>query len=76
VSLPWGLIDNRPFLRYMQGYGLCLWRLQQFEDGVWLLEFTIPPSDENLPMQVRAACQARLPPQKMPALDSLAALLR
>jgi len=22
--LPWGLIDNRPFLRCMQGYGLCL----------------------------------------------------
>ena len=25
--LPWGLIDNRPFLRCMQGLGLCLWRL-------------------------------------------------
>jgi hypothetical protein len=26
--LPWGLIDNRPFLRCMHGYGLCLclWR--------------------------------------------------
>jgi hypothetical protein len=22
--LPWGLIDNRPFLRCMRGYGLCL----------------------------------------------------
>jgi hypothetical protein len=25
--LSWGLIDNRPFLRCLQGYGLCLWRL-------------------------------------------------
>jgi hypothetical protein len=23
----WGLVDNRPFLRCLQGYGLCLWRL-------------------------------------------------
>lgn len=25
--LPWGLIDNRPFLRCMHGVGICLWRL-------------------------------------------------
>ena len=25
--LPWGWIDNRPWLRYLNGYGLCLWRL-------------------------------------------------
>jgi hypothetical protein len=31
--LPWGLIDNRPFLRCMQGYGLCLWRLGRFEEA-------------------------------------------
>lgn len=24
--LAWGLIDNRPFLRCLHGYGLCLWR--------------------------------------------------
>ncbi len=29
--LPWGLIDNRPFLRCMHGYGLCLWRLGRFD---------------------------------------------
>jgi len=28
--LPWGHIDNRPFLRCMHGFGLCLWRLGQF----------------------------------------------
>jgi hypothetical protein len=25
--LPWGLIDNRPFLRCLHGAGLCWWRL-------------------------------------------------
>src|SRR5660398_318965 len=31
--LPWGHIDNRPFLRCMQGFGLCLWRLGRFEEA-------------------------------------------
>ncbi len=31
--LPWGLIDNRPFLRCMHGYGLCLWRLGRFHEA-------------------------------------------
>ena len=31
--LPWGYIDNRPFLRCMQGFGLCLWRLDRFEEA-------------------------------------------
>jgi len=26
-ALPWGMINNRPYLRCLQGYGLCLWRL-------------------------------------------------
>jgi len=31
--LPWGFIDNRPFLRCMHGFGLCLWRLGRFEEA-------------------------------------------
>jgi tetratricopeptide (TPR) repeat protein len=31
--LPWGLIDNRPYLRCMHGYGLCLWRLGRFDEA-------------------------------------------
>jgi len=31
--LPWGWIDNRPFLRCMHGYGLCLWRLGRFQEA-------------------------------------------
>ena len=41
--LPWGLIDNRPFLRCLHGYGLALWRLGRsaeakanFERMLWL----------------------------------------
>jgi len=31
--LSWGWIDNRPFLRCLHGYGLCLWRLGRFEEA-------------------------------------------
>ncbi len=31
--LPWGRVDNRPFLRCMRGYGLCLWRLGRFDEA-------------------------------------------
>ena len=29
--LPWGLVDNRPFLRCLHGVGLCSWRLGDFK---------------------------------------------
>jgi hypothetical protein len=31
--LPWGHIDNRPFLRCLCGYGLCLWRFGRLRDA-------------------------------------------
>jgi hypothetical protein len=31
--LPWAAIDNRPFLRCLHGYGLCLWRLGRAEEA-------------------------------------------
>ena len=31
--LPWAHINNRPFLRCMHGYGLCLWRLGRFDEA-------------------------------------------
>jgi len=41
--LPWGRTDNRPFLRCLHSYGLCLWRLGRdneaaaiFERMLWL----------------------------------------
>jgi len=37
--LPWSLIDNRPFLRCMHGYGLCLWRLERFDEAAYINVF-------------------------------------
>ncbi len=47
--LAWGLIDNRPFLRCMQGYGLCLWRLKRWEDAERVFErmLLLNPSDNQ-----------------------------
>ena len=47
--LHWGLIDNRPFLRCMHGYGLCLWRLDQFDaaESVFDRMLWLNPSDNQ-----------------------------
>jgi len=31
--LPWACLENRPFLRCMHGFGLCLWRLERWEEA-------------------------------------------
>jgi tetratricopeptide (TPR) repeat protein len=31
--LPWGLVDNRPFLRCLHGIGLCFWRLGEMTEA-------------------------------------------
>src|SRR5262249_50225876 len=55
--LRWGCIDNRPFLRCLHGYGLCLWRLERWDEArrafdrmLWLnpsdnqgIRFLLPP---------------------------------
>jgi hypothetical protein len=47
--LPWGRIDNRPFLRCLQGFGLCLWRLGRFEEADRIFErmLWLNPSDNQ-----------------------------
>ncbi len=47
--LPWGWIDNRPFLRCIHGYGLCLWRLGKFKDALQIFErmLWLNPSDNQ-----------------------------
>ena len=47
--LEWGLIGNRPFLRCMQGYGLCLWRLGRFKEAEKVFEkmLWLNPSDNQ-----------------------------
>jgi tetratricopeptide (TPR) repeat protein len=47
--LLWSLIDNRPFLRCMHGYGLCLWRLGRFEEAERVFDrmLWLNPSDNQ-----------------------------
>ncbi len=47
--LSWGFIDNRPFLRCMHGYGLCLWRLGRFDEAERVFErmLWLNPSDNQ-----------------------------
>jgi tetratricopeptide (TPR) repeat protein len=47
--LRWGWIDNRPFLRCMHGYGLCLWRLERFEEAKQIFDrmLWLNPSDNQ-----------------------------
>ncbi len=45
--LPWGMIDNRPFLRCLSGLGLCLWRMERFEEAekLFMRLLWMSPSD-------------------------------
>ncbi len=36
--LRWGFIDNRPYLRCLHGYGLCLWQLGRVEEAAKVFE--------------------------------------
>jgi hypothetical protein len=47
--LSWGYIDNRPFLRCMHAYGLCLWRLGKYKNAARVLErmLWLNPSDNQ-----------------------------
>ena len=47
--LEWGHVDNRPFLRCMHGYGLCLWRLGRNEDAMEVFNrmLRMNPSDNQ-----------------------------
>ncbi len=47
--LPWGVINNRPFLRCLHGYALCLWRLQRFDVAGKLFQrmLWLNPSDNQ-----------------------------
>lgn len=47
--LAWGHINNRPFLRCMHGYGLCLWLLGRFEEASRIFDrmLWLNPSDNQ-----------------------------
>ncbi|MGQ0744859.1 MAG: calcium-binding protein [Acidimicrobiales bacterium] len=35
--LPWGMVDNRPFLRCLHGLALCAWRQRRWDDAEAML---------------------------------------
>jgi len=48
--LLWADLDNRPFLRCMHGYGLCLWRLGCFKEAEEVFERMLwlnPPDNQG-----------------------------
>lgn len=47
--LMWGLIYNRPFLRCLHGYGLCLWRLGRGAEAQKIFEriLSLNPNDNQ-----------------------------
>ena len=47
--LQWAFIDNRPFLRCMHGYGLCIWRLGRFDEALTVFNriLWLNPSDNQ-----------------------------
>jgi hypothetical protein len=47
--LVWGRIYNRPFLRCLHGYGLCLWRLGKYAEAQRAFErlLSLNPSDNQ-----------------------------
>ena len=49
--LAWGHINNRPFLRCMHGYGLCLWRMGRFNEAGRVFERMLwlnPPDNQGV----------------------------
>jgi hypothetical protein len=47
--LPWGMINNRPFLRSLKGRALCLWRLGRYEEATKDFEriLSLNPNDNQ-----------------------------
>ena len=47
--LPWGLIDNRPFLRCLIGLGLCGWRIGMYQEAAVIFRkmLWLNPSDNQ-----------------------------
>jgi tetratricopeptide repeat protein len=47
--LVWGRIYNRPFLRCLHGYGLCLWRLGKLAEALQVFEriLSLNPNDNQ-----------------------------
>jgi hypothetical protein len=67
--LPWGFVDNRPFLRCLHGLGLCCWRLGRFDEAerIFVRMLWLNPSDNQGVRFLMNAVRAKEPwvPDKM-----------
>lgn len=61
--LEWSSVDNRPFLRCMHGYALCLWRLERWEQAERLFDrmLWLNPSDNQGVRSVLSDVRAHRP---------------
>lgn len=61
--LPWGWIDNRPFLRALNGMAICLWRLKRFDEAAAAIDaqLWLTPSDQVGARFLRDAIRDRVP---------------
>lgn len=62
-ALPWSWPGNRPFLRCLHGYGLCLWRLKRFDEARPVLErlLGLDPADHQGVRATLGAVERRQP---------------
>jgi len=58
--LEWSNLDNRPFLRCLHGYGLCLWRMKRMDEAKAAFErlLWLNPRDNQGARDCRAAVKA------------------
>lgn len=49
LLLPWGITENRPYLRCMAGYGMTLWRLERRDEAAAVFErmIRLNPNDNQ-----------------------------
>ncbi len=61
--LPWGCLDNRPFLRCLYSWALCLWRLERYTEAAKALKriLWLNPSDNQGARFVIQEVRARIP---------------
>jgi len=61
--LPWGLVDNRPFLRCLHGLGLCHWRLGRYEEAASVFHslLWLNPADNQGARELIELVDGRMP---------------
>jgi tetratricopeptide (TPR) repeat protein len=64
--LPWGRLDNRPFLRCLHGLCISLWRLARFDEATAAAEslLWLNPADHQGASEIVADLRARRPWRK------------